>query len=645
MKRIALFWALAVLHIATAAVADIPLTLDYQGVLTDVGASAVPDGEFSIIFRIYDVASGGSALWEETQSVYVYKGIFNVILGSVATLDLPFDRRYYLGVSIEGEAELSPRIALASAPYSITSRGVEGASNTFPSDGNVGIGTLTPDQKLTINGGLRISNTATASGGSIRFTGSDFEGYDGGTWKSLTSAGSGGLPSGAAGQTLRHDGNDWIANDFLYNDGLHIAIGTTSPTELVHILGPGDERLKLESTDPSGSAAIRIKTNGGTFDYLNLQKSGPGAAGTLAGVPVAGLSRVSAGADAGALILHVSSDDPMHFATHNTEWMRIEGNGDLFQYGSLHQKLLHSRGTTPYGADIRLYDNSENEIMELITDPDGSGGQFIVARDTGATGFAVDGNYTGSNEPMVAIYGSARSAIFNMDNSGSSSVSLPASAISDVEMLDEPGAASYAQGVAAVEIGTSYTIAGMRSIVTPTAGYVLVMANCGAELLHTSGTTSRVDFGVSDLPSGLPDNQELSILFDGVLPTGIRHLPAGCHGLFEVTSAGTHTFYLIGIKTSGSFYFYDIQLTLVFIPTAYGDINPTVAGGGARRTERGSAARGTDRILAAPMTVSDIQRERADAETLNAARVERELDELRAEIAKLKQALGPVGDK
>lgn len=717
-----IFCALASLCLAAAAAADIPRTLDYQGVLTDAGGDAVPDGSYSVTFRLYSVSSGGTSLWEETQPVSVTKGIFNVILGSVVTLELPFNQRYYLGISVEGEAELAPRIALTAAPYSITSRGVEGPSNVFPPDGNVGIGTKTPsiplhvtsasgqvgirfdgndaawssiyvnalqpsarplfgylrggvlkassyvstgddwllhvgatermivtdegkvgiddfapDQKLTVNGGLRISNTSTATGGSIRFTGSDFEGYDGSTWKSFT-AGGGGLPSGSGGQTLRHDGVDWIANDFLYNDGLHIGVGTASPTELVHIMGPGNERLKLESTDPTGSAAVRINTSGGTFDYLNLQKSGPSAAGTLAGVPVAELSRVSAGADAGALMMHVSSNSPMHFATNNTEWMRIEGDGDLILYNQTHQEVLHSWAAGD-GADISLYDNGGNTIMRLTDDPDGVGGEFSVARGPGATGFVVDGNCTGSGEPMVAVYGSSRSAIFNMDYSGSSSVSLPASAISAVEILDEPGVASYAQGTTGVEITTSHTSIGLRSIVTPSSGYVLVIASCWVEVLHTSGTTTRASFGVSDLPSVLPGNQELSLMYDDVLPTGLRHVPVGCHGLFQVPSSGTFTFFFLGIKAEGAFYCHDVQLTLVFLPTAYGDVNPTMAGGGPQGTGRGTDEQYGDRNITAPITDGDIARERADAETMHAARLERELAEIREELEKLRREI------
>ena len=38
-----------------------------------------------------------------------------------------------------------------------------------------------------------------------------------------------GLPSGTTGQTLRHNGTDWVANSTLYNNGSTIGVGTSTP--------------------------------------------------------------------------------------------------------------------------------------------------------------------------------------------------------------------------------------------------------------------------------------------------------------------------------------------------------------------------------------------------------------------------------
>jgi hypothetical protein len=101
--------------------AQIPRTISYQGVLTGTDGSPVKDGMVSLTFRLYNVSNGGDTLWQETQDVMVSKGIFNVILGSKTSLNLPFDEQYWLGVSVESGEELNPRTALTASPYSLNS--------------------------------------------------------------------------------------------------------------------------------------------------------------------------------------------------------------------------------------------------------------------------------------------------------------------------------------------------------------------------------------------------------------------------------------------------------------------------------------------------------------------------------------------
>ncbi len=51
---------------------------------------------------------------------------------------------------------------------------------------NVGIGVNSPKEKLDVAGGIRVGTTSNQFPGIIRWTGTDFEGYDGAEWKSLT---------------------------------------------------------------------------------------------------------------------------------------------------------------------------------------------------------------------------------------------------------------------------------------------------------------------------------------------------------------------------------------------------------------------------------------------------------------------------
>ena len=46
-----------------------------------------------------------------------------------------------------------------------------------------------------------------------------------------------GMPSGTAGQTINHDGNDWAACTNLYNDGTNVGIGTTTPGSKLEVAG------------------------------------------------------------------------------------------------------------------------------------------------------------------------------------------------------------------------------------------------------------------------------------------------------------------------------------------------------------------------------------------------------------------------
>ncbi len=119
-----LLLVLASILAAAPAQALVPSTLGYQGVLTDTGGSPVANGSYTLGFALYDVSSGGTALWTETQpGVTVTAGGFAVTLGSITPLSsLAFDRPYWLGIAVNGGTELAPRVELASSPYALSLR-------------------------------------------------------------------------------------------------------------------------------------------------------------------------------------------------------------------------------------------------------------------------------------------------------------------------------------------------------------------------------------------------------------------------------------------------------------------------------------------------------------------------------------------
>lgn len=106
-----------------AAQAQMPRTLSYQGVLADNAGNLVADGVRTLALTLYDAATGGAAVFTETQTVTVVRGTFNAILGAATAGGIPpvvaFDRAYFLGVRVDGGAELTPRVPLTASPYAL----------------------------------------------------------------------------------------------------------------------------------------------------------------------------------------------------------------------------------------------------------------------------------------------------------------------------------------------------------------------------------------------------------------------------------------------------------------------------------------------------------------------------------------------
>jgi len=113
----------ALLNIGGEAMAQesVPRMIRFQGRLKDVNQADVED-TVEATFNIYNVETGGIALWSETQTgVLVENGVLDVVLGSVTALTLPFNEQYYLGVEVAQDGEMTPRFTLTSVPYAIIS--------------------------------------------------------------------------------------------------------------------------------------------------------------------------------------------------------------------------------------------------------------------------------------------------------------------------------------------------------------------------------------------------------------------------------------------------------------------------------------------------------------------------------------------
>jgi len=121
VKQISIFSILVFVLASQISWAEVPRrTMSYQGILTDGSSIAVSDGTYSLTFSIYDVETLGAHLWTETHpSVMVANGVFYVILGSITPLNIAFDQQYWLGIAVGPNPEMTPRIQLTAAAYSL----------------------------------------------------------------------------------------------------------------------------------------------------------------------------------------------------------------------------------------------------------------------------------------------------------------------------------------------------------------------------------------------------------------------------------------------------------------------------------------------------------------------------------------------
>lgn len=91
--------------------------LQHQGIVYDTRGQPI-EGSQRMMFRLYNSPTSNEILWEEAQVVEVQHGLYSVDLGSIVQIshDVFAEDRIYLGISIENDSEMTPRLAIQSVP-------------------------------------------------------------------------------------------------------------------------------------------------------------------------------------------------------------------------------------------------------------------------------------------------------------------------------------------------------------------------------------------------------------------------------------------------------------------------------------------------------------------------------------------------
>jgi trimeric autotransporter adhesin len=231
---------------------DFPTTINYQGILKDAAGNIVENGNYDITFNLYNIESGGSSLWNETQTINVTNGIINAKLGSANPYSsLIFAEARWLGMTVGAETELTPRIALTSVPYSFYTMNVLNGSITASkiADGQV---------VKSLNGLKDIVNLVAGSNVTITPSGNDIT-------ISSNGGGSGIGGNGTTNYLPFFTGITTLGNSVIYQTGSNIGIGTITPAAKLEISG-GDALINGLTV---GKGPGNITTNS-AFGYQAL---------------------------------------------------------------------------------------------------------------------------------------------------------------------------------------------------------------------------------------------------------------------------------------------------------------------------------------------------------------------------------------
>ena len=172
MKRI-IFFALASLLLALPVAADVPNTLNIQGVLMDETGSPLPDGDYYVAFDFWDAATSGNMVWSETTLAHQVGGVFNAILGSGEEFyPETFSQPLWLRMTIDGEDPTEPLIPMTSVATALRAWSVDPGAAVRSLNGMT--------DSVTLIGGANV--TITPSGSTLTISAVAGAGGDDGDW-------------------------------------------------------------------------------------------------------------------------------------------------------------------------------------------------------------------------------------------------------------------------------------------------------------------------------------------------------------------------------------------------------------------------------------------------------------------------------
>lgn len=413
---------------------QIPHTLSYQGMLADTSGSPKPDGTYNFTFRLYTVSSGGSAIWSETKSAQVRRGLFSTILGSITPIpdSVKFDRQYWLGIQLASEPEMSPRMQLTSVGASINSIRADTA-RTVP-DNSITSAKISTGQVVKSINNLRDHLTmqgangasVTTNGDTITITASGGGGGGISTIQNTDNALSITNPGGPTATINLHSP---------FNINSNVGIGTIAPNHRLRISGgpawTSNGWLGELEFDNAAAMGWHANAAGNRFGigqsigglYFFVTANDPGTVGSPANylMTIADNANVGIGTITPTSKLEIAAQDGLAITGYNpfltlrdTNAGNARGviqgvNGGLNLFAN-----SYLAGTNP-AAFVRLDDNGHVGIGLVPTATSGK----LDVNGGGGTGASI--GIHGSSNDNYGVYGTSNTSFGVFGESGSSS--------------------------------------------------------------------------------------------------------------------------------------------------------------------------------------------------------------------------------
>ncbi|MBL0047746.1 MAG: tail fiber domain-containing protein [Bacteroidetes bacterium] len=368
---------------ASSLFAQAPQKMNYQSVVRNSSGVLISNANVGVRISILQNSASGSAVYVETQTqptntnglITLEIGAGTVVSGSFSGINWETGT-YYIKTQIDPTGGTNYSITgtsqLLSVPYALSSANSfwkKNGNDISFSGGNVGIGTTTPGQNLTVNGGMNVDGAGL---------------NDGTLGQTAASAGlSFGLASGEGIASKRTSNGNLFGLDFytafvnrmsITNTG-NVGIANSTPHALLQFDNSlANRKLVLyESVDNDNEfygfginpSTLRYQTSSPSSDHVFFAATGAGASNELMRIKGNGL--VSIGNASAVSDLHIKQSGGSA-ANQQTGGINLENSGKHWRIYNSNDFIRFNYSTDGVSYTAKSYISSTDGSYNVVSD-------------------------------------------------------------------------------------------------------------------------------------------------------------------------------------------------------------------------------------------------------------------------------------